>query len=321
LVAKLIDFDEIDYDAHAELLYGLAAQVVAHLRGYLKDDDEVRLTLQGWSRDLAKAVFAQMRQHMWRTTTTYRVTLNAAFSELKPQAFDGSGKDAVRDFRQPPERLSEIKRFIFTGFGPRACYAQAKFDSDTERKMALLLERDPTVELWMKPGPDQFKIFDSEGHSYQPDFVVETKSERLIVETKRRAEMNSPEVRRKANAAALWCWIASEHHSKPYQDKSWRYVLVPDDEVRQNTTIDGLIAAHTYRPTQSTFEAYNLAVQCVSASTMAGPSRRFRERALAFISQLASWGHRPFSIMSSFRSDEWLPVDTTKFGPSELVAG
>ena len=61
LVVKLIDFDEIDYDSHAELLYDLAGQVVAHLRGYLKDDDEVRATLQGWSRDMAKAVFAQMR--------------------------------------------------------------------------------------------------------------------------------------------------------------------------------------------------------------------------------------------------------------------
>ncbi len=242
LVAKLIDFDEIDYDAHAELLYDLAGQVVAHLRGYLKDDEEVRATLQGWSRDMAKTMFAQMRQNMWRTTTTYRVTLNAAFSELKPQAFDGSGKDAVRNFREPPERLSEIKRFIFTGFGPRACYAQAKFDSDTERKMAVLLERDPTVELWMKPGPNQFKIFDSEGHAYQPDFVAETQTERLIIETKRRSDMNDADVRRKADAASLWCFIATEHHAKKHDDKPWRYALVPDDAMLPNATMEGLLS-------------------------------------------------------------------------------
>lgn len=248
LVVKLIDFDEIDYDAHAELLYDLAGQVVAHLRGYLKDDEEVRATLQGWSRDMAKAVFAQMRQNMWRTTTTYRVTLNAAFSELKPQAFDGSGKDAVRDFRSPPERLNEIKRFIFTGFGPRACYAQAKFDSDTERKMAVLLERDPTVDLWMKPGPNQFKIFDSEGSAYRPDFVVETKTERLIIETKRRSDMDDLEVRRKADAASLWCFIATEHHAKKNGDKPWRYALVPDDAVQPNATLDGLLSQFVRAP-------------------------------------------------------------------------
>lgn len=227
---------------------GHSDAMVAHLRGYLKDDEEVRATLQGWSRDMAKAVFAQMRQNMWRTTTTYRVTLNAAFSELKPQAFDGSGKDAVRDFRSPPERLNEIKRFIFTGFGPRACYAQAKFDSDTERKMAVLLERDPTVELWMKPGPNQFKIFDSEGSAYRPDFVVETKTERLIIETKRKSDMDDLEVRRKADAASLWCFIATEHHANKNGDKPWRYALVPDDAVQPNATLDGLLSQFVRTP-------------------------------------------------------------------------
>ena len=78
---------------------------------------------------MAAAILVQMRQNMWRTTTTYRVTLNALFNELKPQAFDGSGKDAIRDYRKAPERLSEIKRFIFFGF-QKGCYWQAKFDSN-----------------------------------------------------------------------------------------------------------------------------------------------------------------------------------------------
>lgn len=248
LVAKLIDFDEIDYDAHAALLYDLAGQVVAHLRSYLSNEDDVRNVLQGRGKAMAEAVFVQMRQHMWRTTTTYRVTLNAAFSELKPQAFDGSGKNAVRDFKNAPERLNDIKRFIFTGFGPRACYAQAKFDSDTERKMAVLLERDPTVELWMKPGPNQFKIFDSEGGAYRPDFVVETKTERLIIETKRKSDVDDVDVRRKADAASLWCWIATEHHANKHDDKPWRYALVPDDAMQPNATLDGLLSQFVRAP-------------------------------------------------------------------------
>ncbi|RWO81038.1 DEAD/DEAH box helicase family protein [Mesorhizobium sp.] len=244
LVARLIDFDEIDYDTHAELLYDLAGQVLTRLRSYLTDDDDLRNVLQGRGKEMATAILAQMRNHMWRTQTTYRVSLNAAFSELKPQAFDGSGKDAIRDFRTPPERLSEIKRFIFTGF-KRGCYWQAKFDSDTERKLAVLLENDPSVELWMKPGPNQFKIFDSEGHAYRPDFVVETKTEKLIIETKRRSDLGDVDVGRKARAATLWCMIATEHHSKAYNTKPWSYVLVPDDVVDLNTTLSGLLSANT----------------------------------------------------------------------------
>jgi type III restriction enzyme len=247
LVAKLIDFDEIDYETHAELLYDLAGQVVAHLGSYLKDEDQVRDTLRGHAKSMADAMRGQMQKHMWRTSTNYRVTLNAAFSELKPQTFDGSGKDPIRDFRQPPERLSEIRRYIFTGF-QRGCYQQAKFDSDTERQMAMLLERDPTVELWMKPGPNQFKIFDTEGRAYQPDFVVETKTEKLIVETKRKSDMEAADVRRKADAASLWCSIATDHHAKTHGEKAWRYVLVPEDAIQPNATLDGLLSSYSRTP-------------------------------------------------------------------------
>ena len=46
LVRALIDFDDISYDDHADLLYDLAGQMVKHLRSYLKDDGEVVNVLQ-----------------------------------------------------------------------------------------------------------------------------------------------------------------------------------------------------------------------------------------------------------------------------------
>jgi type III restriction enzyme len=177
---------------------------------------------------------------------------------LKPQAFDGAGADVMRDYRQAPQRLSEIKRFVFTGF-KRGCYWQAKFDSDTERQMAVLLENDPAVELWMKPGPGQFKIYDTDGHAYQPDFVVETKVEKLIVETKRRSDMRDADVQRKANAAKLWCMIATDHHAKPNGEKPWRYLLVPDDAVQANATLAGLIGAFTQAPDMDLMGQFELA--------------------------------------------------------------
>ncbi|WP_369814617.1 hypothetical protein [Gemmobacter sp. LW-1] len=85
----------------------------------------------------------------------------------------------------------------------KGCYQYAKFDSDPERKLAIILEKDSSVRLWMKPGPNQFKIFDNHGAPYQPDFVVETNTGKLIIEVKRQSEMTAAEVLRKADAASL----------------------------------------------------------------------------------------------------------------------
>lgn len=244
IVAKLIDVPEIDYDAHADILYDLAGQVVAHFRSKHADEEQVRSILQGHARQIAEALVAQMKRNMWREQTSYRVTLASAFDQLKPQTFDGSGKDALRDYRQAPERLSEMKRFIFIGF-EKSCYNMAKFDSDPERRMAMLLEQDPSVVLWMKPGPNQFKIYDEENTPYQPDFVVETKDEKLIIETKRASDMADALVRRKADAAALWCHIANRAVAEKAAEKPWSYLLVPETAVLSNATIAGLRAGYT----------------------------------------------------------------------------
>lgn len=244
LVSKLMDFPEVDYDAHAGTLYDLSGQVVTHFRAKYPDEEQLRTVLQGHSKQMAEAVFAQMKDNMWRDQANYRVTVAAAFENLKPQTFDGSSQATVRDFRQAPERLSDIRRYIFGGF-TKCCYQMAKFDSDTERKMAVLLEQDGSVELWMKPGPNQFKVYDADGLPYQPDFVAETKTDKLIIETKRRTEMEDVLVKRKADAASLWAFIATEFHGKKVADKPWSYLLVPEEAVRENTTVQGLMASFT----------------------------------------------------------------------------
>lgn len=243
IVSKLMDFPEVDYDAHAAILYDLAGQVVAHFQAKYPEEEKLREVLQGHSRAMADAVFVQMKQNMWRGQTSYRVTVTAAFDQLRPQTFDGSGSAAMRDYRKAPEQLNQIRRFIFTGF-KKGCYQMAKFDSDTERKMAVILEQDPQVRLWMKPGPNQFKIFDRDGNSYQPDFVVETEAEKLIIETKRANDMTDPSVLRKAESAALWAYIATKAQGNGDAEKPWAYLLVPEGAVLENATINGLASSY-----------------------------------------------------------------------------
>jgi type III restriction enzyme len=62
LVRRLIDFDDISYDEHADLLYNLAGHMVAHLRSYLSDDDTRNVVLYHQNQ-LAAFIHAQMQAH------------------------------------------------------------------------------------------------------------------------------------------------------------------------------------------------------------------------------------------------------------------
>jgi type III restriction enzyme len=247
IVARLIDYPEIDYDAHATILYDLTEQAVMSTRGRFGGDaDQTHSVIRGHAKAMAESIFSQMKQNMWREHTNYRVSLYSAFGELRPQTFDSAGTSFIRDLRSPPDQKQDIRKYIFTGFS-KGCYQYAKFDSDPERKLAVVLEKDPSVRLWMKPGPNQFKIFDNNGAPYQPDFVVETEAAKMVVEVKRLSEMNAPDVMRKADAASLWCHVATQACASR-GEKPWSYLLVPETDVHENFTIAGLQATYTRAP-------------------------------------------------------------------------
>lgn len=258
IVAKLIDYPEVDYDAHADILYDLAGQVVRHFADKYPNPDELRSVLQGHSRQMAEAIFADMKKNMWRSQTNYRVTVSAAFQDLRPQSFENAGSQYSLDYRTAPARLNDIKKYIFNGFS-KSCYPLVKFDSNPERRLSEILEKDTTVRLWMKPGANQFKLYDTDGSAYQPDFVVETNDQLLIIETKRDDLMKDPDVIRKAETAALWAHIATEYHSKPSNGKPWSYLLVPASAIQSNATITGLMAKFAYQPDAELLMRYSLA--------------------------------------------------------------
>lgn len=99
------------------------------------------------------------------------------------------------------------------------------------------------VLRWLKPSPGQFGIEYHSGKSYEPDFVVETETEKLIVEVKSAAEMHDPIVRDKARAASEWVKhanaLAQEGVGKP-----WAYMLVPETALTASTTLAGLRSSY-----------------------------------------------------------------------------
>jgi len=241
VVSGLVEFDDISYDAHADLLYELAGQVVKHFRNYLSEEDAQKV-LQCHQRDIARFVHAQMQQHYWEETTGYEVIISRGVTDLKPCAYSVSANEPTLDFQHAPPDKSNWGRYLFSGF-KRCLYPVLKFQSDAERKLAVILDRE--AMRWFRPSRGQFQIFyklGTEHPEYQPDFVAETKEAIYMLEPKARDELKSPEVQAKQEAAEQWCKHASAY-ARSYGGKPWKYVLIPHDIISVNMDIDGLIKA------------------------------------------------------------------------------
>lgn len=244
LVRYLIERNEIDYDAHAELLYKLAGQVVGRIRSYLKDDTEVENVLLRNGRQLADFVFQQMMQNYEEAQLgkgDYEIRVARGFMLLRPQPFNVIPGQKVRDFRTAVTPASDTRKQVFGGF-KKCSYSLQKFESDPERRFAVLIESEPSVQKWIKPGKGQFQVEYRSGDNYEPDFVVETLDRMLICEVKAQNEARDPVVLAKAQAAVNWCRAASEHADQDHR-KPWSYLLITDDRLIGAATLAGLTAS------------------------------------------------------------------------------
>ena len=232
IVFSLMDFDDIDYFTQADLLYDLAGQMVAQLRDYLSEE-EVLSVLDKERRLIAREIHAQMMANFWEKAASYEARVSQGFSTLKPCNYTVLADEPIHSVRQTPKDVSRIKQMLFGSFS-KCLYPLQKFDSDTERRFAVILERD--AQKWFKPAQGQFQIYWKSGFDskeYIPDFVVETEDSIWLVETKAGKDLKDPEVLAKADAAFEWCKYATDY-ALQHNGKSWRYVLIPHDEVAES---------------------------------------------------------------------------------------
>lgn len=238
VVSGLIDFNDISYDDHADLLYDLAGQTVCHFKSYLSDE-EAKKVLRCYQRDIAKFIHAQMQAHYWEETSGYEVKVSKGFTELKESAYAYSVSDPPLSFRVSPKDKSNMAKYLFSGFH-RCLYPIQKFHSEAERLLAVILDRDAVK--WFRPAKGQFLIFYGYGADhpeYQPDFVAETAEIIFMIEPKAANQMDDPVVQAKKEAAVKWCGHASSH-ARSYNGKPWRYLLIPHHEIAENMTVDVL---------------------------------------------------------------------------------
>ena len=239
IVGGLIDFDDVSYDENAELLYELATQVSQHFLSYLSEED-ARKVLRLHGREISRFVHAQMQEHFWQDhEVEYDVVVTRGFTELLPSAYSANAGEAPLDYRVSPADKSNMARYVFSGF-KRCLYRDQKFQSDSERKLAVILEREALK--WFKPVKGQFKLYYRSGIEqleYQPDFVAETERCIFMLEPKASNNMQDPDVLAKKAIAVEWCRNASQYAVR-VSGKPWQYLLIPHDAIAENMTLEGL---------------------------------------------------------------------------------
>jgi type III restriction enzyme len=163
VVSGLTDFDDISYDDHAQRLYDLAGQTVAHFRTYLSAD-ETRKVLRCYQQPIAAFIHAQMQRHWFEEAAGYEVKVSRGFTELKASAYTCAMHESPANYRVAPADKTTMARTLFGDF-QRCLYPVQKFDSDAERRLAVILERESL--RWFRPARGQFQMVYRDGAEHR----------------------------------------------------------------------------------------------------------------------------------------------------------
>ena len=240
IVMQLMDIEEIDYDENSELLYKLAGQAVEAVGKDTSEDTNLVNKVHQFRKAIANAIYKQMEQHFTLERSEVGHSKVLPFTGLMEQHLTEDATYGRQDYKIPVAQKSWVPKIIFTGF-LKSYYLQYKFDSSTELDFAFVLETDNAVVRWLRPVPNQFRIYwDNGSHLYEPDFIVETEDCIYMIETKMRKEMTNDDVLAKKAAAEEYCKLVTQYttanHGKP-----WKYVLVPHDVVDRTYSLQYIL--------------------------------------------------------------------------------
>jgi type III restriction enzyme len=237
IIAELIDYPEIDYDENADLLYHLATQAYEAIKANIRNEEELPSAIFQFKAAIAEKVYNQMKENFVLHTTGYKKPNVLSFQKIEPWSFSSLVNGGYKDYRDIVSPTNMIPKYVFRGF-EKACHFEYKFDSKAEQDLAFVLENDATVIKWLRPAPNQFRIYwDNNSKRYEPDFIVETESTIYMLEVKRSDQTEEETVLAKKAAAERFCKYASEY-TAANQGKDWKYLILPHNEVGRTMSLN-----------------------------------------------------------------------------------
>ena len=187
---------------------------------------------------IADVIRSQLNAHAVYDDAEYEFRVTPGCCKLGLSSALVLETEGPRDFRAAiaDGEKKRISSMVFSGF--RKClYEKQKFDSDPERRFAVMLEDEEATEVqkWFRPDLSHFSIRRNNGENYFPDFVVETEDMKYICEVKADDKANDPDVIDKWDAAVAWCEVVSAAERAAGR-KEWRYVFIKESQIDEAMT-------------------------------------------------------------------------------------
>ena len=234
LLTELYKKPEIDYEKASALALKLVKSVCNKYNG-LYGINGLRNIVMMNKYDIVNEIYTQMLQHLHQTN-----------GFLQEEVFKNRERNIKPNYKYKQEAnlydtiTGNISSILFTGI-KKGVFSSAKFDSyHGELTFARLLENDKDVQNWLRPAPLEFNITYGTGRRYEPDFVVETDKIIYLTEVKGEDRLNDPDVQAKKERGIKYCEIASRW-GKANGFKDWRYLFIPADEIKANSTFGQLV--------------------------------------------------------------------------------
>ena len=200
-----------------------------------RPDETVERVVMENTREIARRIYVQMKKHFRLHQSGYQMSPILPFSRIEKHNITIPFSAGRLDYMNDGFKKGDIGKLVFIGF-KKSGHTEYKFHSKSELDFSRVLERDPSVEKWLRPAPQQFNIsWGMEFRKYEPDFVVETKNAIYLVEVKASNEVEDKDVKSKAEAAKKYCETVSKY-TQQHSKKPWYYLLIPHDKIQTNST-------------------------------------------------------------------------------------
>ncbi len=245
IISWLLDFPLIDYEEQKMILVSLAQTAVEHYRTFAKNEDHLKEIVENNFHQIATEIYQQVNDHKVIEWDGFLDSwIRSPYPTLLP--YNVSMEYGEQEFSLVSQLDTFPRSKVYSWF-TKACHKRYKFDSSDEARLAYLLDREPTVEDWLRPAPNQFEGLywrDSIGNDsrrYEPDFVVEFDEEIIMIEVKPDMEVMNDDVQAKKKSAETYCNIINANMWKFGIVKPWKYIILPTSRITTTSTIKALL--------------------------------------------------------------------------------